>query len=941
MSSFININDLINLLAVAINLGLSIFILFKNRKSETNRSLGFLILFVALWILCSILMFQVNSREWILFWRRLSTLSSAMIVAFFLYLSMVFPETKRKISLVNKLLLFIPAYAIAALSIFTPLMIKDFVAVNNGAMHALFGKAVYGPLYRLATIYYITYVFLSLYNLITKFFNAHGRAKLQVFYVLFGIGSAGLTAITTSLILPLIGLPQYSALGPPATLIMAGFITYAIATHRLLNIEDFLSRGILYLSLAIGIVGTLAIIQIGRVSFILSFYIALFNFALAAFVFFQNKKNPINISFGAAILIAAIWIFSIGVFLESRTLEQLFLWSRIFYCIGALIPSILLYFSTIFPTEWPILNKFQKALIFFPSALVFIVALLTNSIVQDFRITAGGIDAFLGPFYPYYCFYLSVFMGTAFLNLFYKYGRATPADKMRVRYVLWGLFIVGFFAVIFNLILPWLGNYNLLWVGTYSAIFLTALTSYAIVKHHLMDMSLVISRTIAEILAVSFFGITFVLLLWTYSMYVSSKIDLFFLLLALSLSVLFIYLHQRIRLFFQTSADKLFLRGKYDYYRVLTNASAKVAEKLTLPSILEILYETFYDAVEVSKPRIFLPEHFTDTEKESKRYVIYDKQTYHPQAKGEEIKLDDPLIKRLLTERVPILNQNDVNKTLIVPCLLEERLIAISILGPKLSEDPYSYEDIRLLQILANQAATALDHARSYEKIKSDLEVVEVQLERSQRLASIGTLTAGVTHEIRNPLTVIRAETERLPLKPRDTEYLKDYKDLVLRNITRIEGIIQRMLGLARNKSKQKIEININEQIENVISLIPMQTIRLKKILAPIPNITGDPEALQEVFINIIQNAVQAMPHGGEITIKTFPENSGSVIEISDTGKGIPHEIQERIFDPFFSTRHEGTGLGLSIVYRIIREHGGDIRVRSGIGKGTTFRITF
>ena len=120
-----------------------------------------------------------------------------------------------------------------------------------------------------------------------------------------------------------------------------------------------------------------------------------------------------------------------------------------------------------------------------------------------------------------------------------------------------------------------------------------------------------------------------------------------------------------------------------------------------------------------------------------------------------------------------------------------------------------------------------------------------------------------------------------------------------------------------------------------------MKNISLKKELAPVPKITGDPEALQEVFINIIQNAMEAMADSGQLTIKTYPKYGGAIIEISDTGKGIPPEIQERIFDPFFSTRHEGTGLGLSIAYRIIREHAGDIKVVSQLGKGTCFKITF
>jgi signal transduction histidine kinase len=390
--------------------------------------------------------------------------------------------------------------------------------------------------------------------------------------------------------------------------------------------------------------------------------------------------------------------------------------------------------------------------------------------------------------------------------------------------------------------------------------------------------------------------------------------------------------HQRIRLFIQTTSDKLFLRGKYDYYKELSDASTKVGEKLSLPSILRILYETFYNVVEVSNPRIFLPVHFTEPERTSERYVPYDKKTFTLQKTGEDIKFEDQLVKQLISTRAPILDPHRPDRELVVPCLLEDRLIAIFVLGRKLSEDPYTNEDIRLLEVLASQAAVALDHTRSYEKIKVDLEVAERQLAR---------LTAGVTHEIRNPLTVIRSEAERLANQERDLNYLRQFRDLMLKHVDRIAGIVQRMLSMAKEKPKQEAEVDLNVIINSALQLITISRISLKKELNKVPQVKGDPVGLEEIFVNLIQNAIEAMPGGGTLILRTYTENNRAVAEVSDSGKGIPAEIQERIFDPFFSTRHEGVGLGLSIAYRIIREHGGDIKVSSERNKGTTFKILF
>jgi signal transduction histidine kinase len=428
---------------------------------------------------------------------------------------------------------------------------------------------------------------------------------------------------------------------------------------------------------------------------------------------------------------------------------------------------------------------------------------------------------------------------------------------------------------------------------------------------------------------------------YLYKHYFSERIDLAFLGFTVLFGIVVGQAHQPLRLFLQTTSEKLFIRGKYDYYKELSDASVHVVEKLSLSHILSTLYSTFIDVMEISNPRVLLPENFADTGKSSNRYVVYHKKTLLPENDGQEIKFDSHLVRDLMERRQPLFGVEDAKAPLVVPCMLENRLIAIFALGPKLSEDSYTNEDIRLLQVLASQAAVALDHTRSYEKIEADLEIASKQLERSQRLASLGTLTAGVTHEIRNPLTVVRAETERLTSQNRDLEYLKNYKELVIKHITRIEGIVERMLGLAREKQREEGNVSLNELLESILQLFKFNGVNLKKELQTVPSIKGNVQEIEQIFVNLVQNAIEAMPEGGQLTVKTYPQWGRVVVEVADTGKGIPKELQEKIFDPFFSTRHEGTGLGLSIAYRIIREHGGDIKVDSEVGKGTTFKVLF
>ena len=164
----------------------------------------------------------------------------------------------------------------------------------------------------------------------------------------------------------------------------------------------------------------------------------------------------------------------------------------------------------------------------------------------------------------------------------------------------------------------------------------------------------------------------------------------------------------------------------------------------------------------------------------------------------------------------------------------------------------------------------------------------------------------------------------------------------MIKHIDRISGIVQRMLQLAKEKQKQEVDLDLNELIEATLQFFAFSRVVVgKSTLQPVPPIKGDPEAMQEVIVNLVQNALDSMSGVGELTVRTYKEDGRVVVEVSDTGKGIPEEIREKIFDPFYSTRHEGVGLGLSIVHRIVREHGGSIKVESQMGKGTTFKLQF
>ena len=229
---------------------------------------------------------------------------------------------------------------------------------------------------------------------------------------------------------------------------------------------------------------------------------------------------------------------------------------------------------------------------------------------------------------------------------------------------------------------------------------------------------------------------------------------------------------------------------------------------------------------------------------------------------------------------------------------------------------------------------------------------LEKSAQQSEKLAALGTLAAGLAHELNNPIGIISTRAE-LMLADADTRALPEdvAEDLrvIHRHAQRVARIAQGLLSFARSSSGQPGRIDLNHVVEETLLLVEKMLVkdgaRIRRALAPdLPPIWGDANALQQVVMNLLTNARDAVKGGGEIWIETSAarESSGDVqLVVRDTGGGIPPEVLPKIFDPFFTTKAEGTGLGLSISYGIVRDHQGTVDVQSRPGEGTTFVLTF
>ncbi len=237
-----------------------------------------------------------------------------------------------------------------------------------------------------------------------------------------------------------------------------------------------------------------------------------------------------------------------------------------------------------------------------------------------------------------------------------------------------------------------------------------------------------------------------------------------------------------------------------------------------------------------------------------------------------------------------------------------------------------------------------LESVIEFGKIVTKEKVLEEQLIQSAKLASLGELASTVAHEVRNPLAGIKTGVQFIEKRVKEQDEANEVYRMILTEIDRLEEVVDKFLSFARPSKSVLREMKITDVIEKAISIadeqIKKQKVSLKREYDEnLPASPVDEKQMEQVFLNLIINALQAMPDGGTLILKTYRSDNGIHVEIGDTGTGIPRDKLKNIYEPFFTTRAQGTGLGLSITKRILEEHNATIRVESEEGRGTTFAL--
>ena len=680
------------------------------------------------------------------------------------------------------------------------------------------------------------------------------------------------------------------------------------------------------------------------------------NLGLGFLVYSKTKfRKKESLVFSILAWACAGWIFSGFMTYLHKGDQFMVFWAKMSFSTAGVIGFAFLAFAILFPGDRIPLTSTKLFILASPSIFFLVLSFSTDQIVSSLGSGSKMFD--YGRLHPLFSIYLIGYFLAGFFFFFRTYIGSVGIERLQIKYVLLSMFFTVSIGVTANLFLPMAGISTFNWLGPTSTVILVGGTTYSIIKHRLMDINLVVKKgTTYFLLSVGMFLPAALLLVYVQNLYFH-QVSYYFSIVVLLLVFLLTVFYHKVRAGTEKAVEQLLFRNRYDYRETLGEFSKAMVSILDLQSLSKKIIETITNTMGVEKASLFL------LNEEKGGYDLLESRKVNVElspsglAKGDplprylqemkEVVLREELLKEVRRQELnPVLqSMSRLEAEVSIPLVSKGSLIGMINLSHRFVNEIYSHEDIELLSMLANQAAIAIENAKLYEDLKRSKSYIR----RADRLASLGTLTAGLAHEIRNPLVAIKTLTQLLPDRLDDEEFRNHFLRIASGEVDRISSLVNELLEFAR-PSEPKLEMeDINSILDGMLLLVSTETKKkfiqiVKEYTHDVPPVTVDREQIKQVFLNVLLNALDATPENGMITVKTrsFIKPGGEnyvQVEFTDTGCGIPLESIEDIFTPFFTTKTKGSGLGLSISNQIIQDHKGYIDVESHVNKGSTFFI--
>ena len=804
------------------------------------------------------------------------------------------------------------------------------------------------------------------------------------------------------------------------------------------------------------------------------------NLGLAGFILWRRHTRPLHVIAALLICVIACWNLAVFVISISTSVHVLSVVGRGAFSLAALIAGFYLVFTWVFPeTHHTRPSKPLMAIV--AGTIILMTCIAASPYVQKAVeiLPNAGKRPLLGPLHPLYVFYMLLFIGWATANLLKSlYRTKSGRERMQLKYCIAG-FVLSFApAYLANFVLPFITNRTEWWViGGACPLIWTAATSYAVVRHQLMDIGVALRNTtivaLMSTVLTAFLVLPYFVTVVFAAQAETSTVTLLIVTLAAVLALTLPDLQRQVTRF----VDQRLFRGRYDHQTALVRFSDNLMRTYGRENITSLIAREIPIILQAEGGAVYLPDNGGGG------YQLYAWSSEESELWLPDVLADHAALVQAVLARNGCITREDVvyaprplpggaeiaesfrtlKATVAVPLLCQSRIQGLVLLGEKRQDNVFTTDELQLLGALASQAAFALDNTRLYEQalaskkhyetilhhmqrgvlaVGTDERIVTLndmacvilgvtgpewegrsaaalaaplaellqrtlehqadqpakefslplarriipcecetsilfdahnrvigalavfqdlsekkrfqeEVRRMERLASVGTLAAGLAHEIKNPLVSIQTFVQLLPERYQDTHFRDGFGQVVRAEIDRINRLLQNLLEFSRPRPCHIGEVAVHDLLERALTLIENELHKreiqiTRRYGEQVPRISADAEQLHQVIFNLLQNAMQAMDRTEKTiiistagaTIETATgRHAGVELRISDSGHGIDENDLPHIFDPFYSTKANGSGLGLSICHSIIEEHGGSIQATSQPGQGTTFTV--
>ncbi|MEW6101233.1 MAG: ATP-binding protein [Candidatus Omnitrophota bacterium] len=680
----------------------------------------------------------------------------------------------------------------------------------------------------------------------------------------------------------------------------------------------------------------------------LSCGISCFILALFTFVYGKLKIHRILVVFNIAVAIWGIGCFIVG---QSKT-EELALFGWKFAHIGGIFVAISFFHLV---SVFCDLRRRNIILFSYGIGLFFLyLNIFTNILINKTRFIFNSLyyNKVTLPF----CI-LATFWFLIVISGFFELVKFLPLSSgnrhMQTKYIITG-FLIGFIGGT-STFLPEFKIDILYPFGNFGVTLYSFIVTYAILRHQLLDIEVVIKKSLVFAGMFAFvFGVVVAM-----AMLVAHFLGGANNLLSLAISALIITFTLRpVETWLINSTDKFLFQKRYEYKQILKAFIDEVITVLNLDEVISSTLELLGKTIHPYTSVVFILNKVEDRFQLYSSLGLEDKNiTFTSESKLVSYlkKSDKPaIIKQIdgITGANPAVQEEmlKLKAVLVLPLKLHDDLIGFISLGKKKSDEGYTKDDLDVLLDLARTESIAVGNAQ-----------LLTEAAQAERRAAIGTMAAGINHEIGNPLNIINTKIQVFLTGIQRGFYQNKSKEEVIQECeailnetlsqsNRIADITRRLSNFAKPSKEFRPQlVNISEEIDETLAVLghdlELERIKIERhIPSDLPRISADKHELQQIFFNLIRNAGQAIEGTGTIKISAVSSSNGKVhIEIEDTGKGIAEDKMHRIFEPFFTTKGptKGTGLGLSIVRQLVWRNKGEISFKSQVGVGTTFILEF